>query len=125
MSYDTNNNWSVPLFTATTFSATGATSLVAAPGAGYHIAVDGLRVVPTVDTSSDQDISFRSPDTTTATLMFRSLSTLTDTASWFSADLQTPWVLPTNSALQAVLSITAASTPGAYVEGRYRTVRVP
>jgi len=107
-------------------AATGATSLVAAPATGTQIAVDAIHITYTTDTSSRIDIYLRPTDAAAASGQFRTLSNQTlsaaNNAVAISKELDVPWLLDSATSLQAVLSVTAASTPGAHIAVRYRLV---
>ena len=104
-------------FTGTSINATGATTPVAAQGAGTHIAVYFLRVVLTTSTAGYIETFVREA---TSTAMFRSAAIGTVGAVTLVQALDNPWVLSTNTALQFVSTISAASTPGAELMVGYR-----
>lgn len=108
----------LPEFTSASLAATGATFVVAAPGTGVHVAVDAIRVVITTDTAADHDLFVR--DGVSGNPMFRTISAQTNSAMPLDKELEYPWILSSNTALQFVCSITAQSTPGAMVEVRFR-----
>lgn len=120
--YENSDKFGLPLYAATSFGATGATTLVAAPGTGVSIAVDGLYSFISVDTAGKHDSYFYA-ETITTGIMFRTLQAQTTGAVPLNADLQTPWMLETNSSLRCSMSLTAASTPGLHIAVRYRLVR--
>lgn len=120
--YEGSERFGLPQYAAISMAATGASTLVAAPGAGVSIAVDGLYVFISTDTAGKHDTSFFA-ETTTSGLMFRTFTNQTTSAIPLNVDLETPWLLETNSALKCLLSITAQSTPGIQVTARYRLVR--
>ena len=71
--YEQFQSFALPYWTGTTQAATGATTLVAAPGAGLRIAVDGLRVVITTDTTLRIPFNFYE-NTTTAGMLYREIA---------------------------------------------------
>lgn len=113
-----------PLFaTSSSFSDTGATTLVAAPGAGKAIAVHHLFAVPITTTAGFNDLSFRNNGTTTGIRMWTGNWALSAGSSIVNKDFgQNPWILDPNVGLQAVLSLTAASTPSVTLNVVYRIV---
>ena len=116
--YENRDSFSLPLNTQTTIGGTGATTMVAAPGAGKSIVLDMFRIQFRTDTTADIECFFRGD--TTGSGRFRTLTNLTSTAMPIFVQLEQPWILPSNSVLQFVLSVTAASTPAADIEVTYR-----
>ena len=118
-----------PQYTATTYSTNGATTLVASPGAGVAICVDGIRVTLITDTAGEMESMFRAASLTAASVtaassnpMYRTLYSQTQTTVSLSIEINPPWVLDTITALLFVNSLSAASTGGVAVEIRYRTL---
>lgn len=113
---------SLPLATGLSITATGATSLVAAPGAGRQIAVQTMRVYLMTTTTGQVETAFLD-GTTTATPMFNAIG-ISLGAATLDRDMQaSPWFLATNSALLFRCSVSAASTPTARVEVIYQIVQ--
>ena len=104
----------LPFWTSTTIGATGTTNLVAAPGAGVSLVVLKARVINFTNTTGFVDLQFVENATTTASRL-RSLSS-SIAAAPLDGLAQEPWLLDTNLSLDAVLSVTAASTPSVRVE---------
>ena len=108
---------SLPLYTLTTVTATGATTLVAAPGAGQRIVVHNLRVYLLTNTTSQVESDFNGPGG-----MFFSQGLSIGTAP-LSADLDgSPWALDTNTALTFACTLSAASTPTIRVQVLFQRV---
>ena len=118
--YENFQSFALPYWTGTTQAATGATTLVSAPGAGLRIAVDGLRVVITTDTTLRIPFNFYE-NTTTAGMFYGNQSATNGGVVPLSMDLTTPWLLQTNASLGFVIGA-MASTPGCAIEIRYRSV---
>lgn len=121
---DASSRTGLPLGTATSFVDTGATSLVAAPGAGLAIAVSHLYAIPITTTAGFNDLSFRQNGTTTGLRMFTGAWALSAGSAILNMTFDPPWLLDANQPLVAVLSLTTASTPTVYVNARYQLVRV-
>lgn len=118
-SFESRQGWALPYWTNASQAATGATTLVASPGAGLRIAVDGLRVTISTDTASRIPCWFF--EDTSTIQAFYSNQNLTIGASALNVDLQTPWLLQTNTALGFAIG-SMGSTPGVVVDIRYRVV---
>lgn len=118
-SFDNNNSTSIPDSTATSMGATGATTLVAAPGAGSRLAIDRIRVYLATNTTGLVEMSFR--EGASGSLKYRTYGNSIGTAP-LSVDFTNPWILDTATAFQAVCSVTAASTPTVYIDVSYRIV---
>ena len=97
---------SLPLYTVTTVTATGATTLVAAPGAGQRIVVHGLRVYLLTNTTQLVESEFNG----TPGMFFSQGNSLG--TSPLNIDLTgSPWALADNAALTYACTLSAASTP--------------
>ena len=99
---------SLPKWTSSSISATGATTLVSAPAAGYALAIHHIRVVSETTTSGQVQSVFL--DGTTASVRFWSEG-ISLGADFILRDLVNPWVLDTASALQFACTVSASSTP--------------
>lgn len=121
---DTSNRMGLPLATVTSFVDTGATAAVAAPGAGYAIAVSHIHAMPVTTTAGFNDLSWRQNGTTTGLRMWTGAWALSAGSAIINQTFDPPWVLDANQPLIAVLSLTAASTPTVYINVRYQIVRV-
>lgn len=105
------------LYTSATMAATGATTLVAAPGGDISIVVHSLHVLLNTTTTGRQEVSFR--EGAGGALRYRSHGISLGTII-FQKEFNIPWIIDTNTAFLSVLSITAASTPGAEVTVGFR-----
>lgn len=106
---------SLPLYTSSTISATGATTLVAAPGAGQRLAVHMLRVVLMTTTAGQVQSEFNAS-------MFWNAGFSVGTLP-LDRDLQaSPWALDTDTALTFACTVSAASTPSLRVEVLFQRV---
>lgn len=111
---------SLPRWTASSIGATGATSLVAAPGAGKQIAVQAVRVWGMTNTTGQVQGAFLDGTTTAQRLWHVGISL---GAAFIDRDLQAaPWFLDTNSALQYACTVSASSTPTLFVEVCFQVV---
>ena len=119
-----NNGTGRPLATVTSFVDTGATSLVAAPGAGLAIAVSHVHAMPITTTAGLNDLSFRNNGTTTGLRMFTGAFALSAGSAIINQTFDPPWVLDANVPFMAVLSLTTASTPTVYINVRYQIVKL-
>jgi len=126
-SYETSDRFGLPQFTSTSVGATGSTNVVSAPGAGNALAIDSIRIFISTDTAGENDTFLRASSLTALSVtasssnaMFRTLYSQTQTTLALDTQLSEPWILDTNTALVFALTISAASTPGAQVEVRYR-----
>lgn len=123
--YDLSDRFGYTLHTSSTLAATGATTMVAAPAAGSAIAIDKVRVVFRADTSGRSEV-WLGPTTTVAGAIGLVSGNLTlstgDLSAGFNNTYDPPSILATATALLAVLTHTAASTPGAIVEVDYRII---
>ena len=112
------------LGTVTSFVDTGATTLVAAPGAGYALAVEAIHGMPVTTTTGLNDLSWRQNGTSTGLRMWTGAFALSAGSAITDRTFDPPWVLDANVGLMAVLSLTTASTPTVYINARYRVVRL-
>ena|SRR3990167_3310469 len=112
---------SLPKWTASSIAATGATTLVSAPGAGYAIAVQEVRVVGMTTTTGQVQGAFLDGTTTARRLWHEGLSL---GAVFLDRSMESaPLVLDTNTALQYACTVSAASTPSLFVEVCFQVVR--
>ena len=107
------------VWTTTAIAATGATTLVAAPGTNAALYVDSLRVVSLTTTTALVEFSFG--DTTTVGHFF---GAGTGIGTILDLHFPKPWQLSTNSALSFAATVSAASTPTLRVTVRVRTLRL-
>ena len=114
----------IPLATTTSFVDTGATSLVASPGAGFAIAVSNIHAIPITTTTGLNDLSWRQNGTSTGLRMWTGAFALSAGTVIIDKAFDPPWVLDANQPLVAVLSLTAASTPTVYINVAYRILRL-
>lgn len=110
----------LPRWTSTTMGATGATNLVAAPGAGISIHVFEARYVNFTNTAGFADLRLVEGNTTTASRL-RSLSNSIGAVPLDNIK-NTAFTLDTNASLDAVLSVTAASTPSILIEVGFQLI---
>lgn len=97
---------SLPLYTNTTVTATGATTLVAAPGAGQRLVIHHLRVYLLTNTTQQVESEFNGPPG-----MFFSQGNSIGTMP-LNVDLTaSPWAMDTNTALTFAATLGANSTP--------------
>lgn len=109
---------SMPLHTSSAISATGATTLVSAPGAGKQIAVQAVRVWGMTNTTGQMQGAFFDGSAQRFWHVGISLG-----AALIDRDLQaSPSLWNTNTALQYACTVSAASTPGLFVEVVYQIV---
>ena len=107
-------------FTSTTLGATGASTLVSAPGTNEVLEVFHIHAVNRTNTTGFIELSFR--DGAAGNLMFPQYSQ--SIGLIFDMDLTIPWRLTSAQAMQCVLSVTAASTPSVLVTVGYVTTRI-
>jgi hypothetical protein len=110
----------LPLLTTSTIKATGATTLVAAPGAGKSICV--FMVGGNNQTNSTGYAELALQEGAGGTLRFREYNNSLGTHFMDRNFLETPWILDTNTAFLVVASVTAASSPGAEITVQYRII---
>ena len=119
-----SNRVGLPLATSTSFVDTGATAAVAAPGAGFAIAVSNIHAMPITTTVGLNDLSWRQNGTSTGLRIWTGAFALSAGTAIIDKAFDPPWVLDANQPLVAVLSLTAASTPTVYISVAYRIVRL-
>ena len=105
-------------WTATTMGATGATTLVSAPAAGSSTRILQIQVINQTTTTGFVELGFRDSD---GTAYVRHVSNSLAASQVFEFG-DKPWLLSTAGGLQAVLSVTAASTPSVRIAVQYETV---
>lgn len=120
--YENLSRYGDPLYTSTTMGATGASTLVGAPTAGIAIAIDHVKILITTDTSGLVDAYF-SPAATASSIgrvYTNRTATSANTGLALEKTYDPPVIIGTATALQVMVTISAASTPGASFEVGYR-----
>lgn len=116
MSFLETKYTTLPLFTMPSITATGATSLVAAPGTNLSIVVHSLYATLMTTTTGRSEISFR--EDSNGASQYRSRSTTV--GEILSKEFTIPWILETNTAFVGALSCSGASTPTVEITVGYR-----
>lgn len=106
----------LPDFTMASFSVTGGSTLITAPGAGLALTIYSIYASLLTTTTGRTEVSFA--ENTNGTSQFRVHTTTI--GQCFSKEFSTPWLLDTNTLFQVRLSVTAASTPTVEVTVGYR-----
>lgn len=105
-------------WTNSSFGATGATSLVAAPAAGSSIRINDIIVNNNTNTTAFVQVGFR--EGAGGSIYFYHQSQSIGASQPISLTL--PWLVDTATAFQATCSVTAASTPSVQVAVHYEIV---
>ena len=98
-----------PAYTSTSLGATGATSLVSAPGSNNSLVIDFIHIVNQTNTTGQVEITLR--EGAAGSTHLRTYSFSLGAAPIDQLSLDVPLVVDSNAALQVVCSVTAASTP--------------
>lgn len=107
---------SMPLYTSTAVTATGATTLVDAPAAGSRLVIHRLRVYLLTNTTQQVESQFN------GALFFSQGLSLGTAPLDLNLD-QCPWAMDTATALTFACTLAAASTPTLRVEVLFQRVQ--
>lgn len=119
MSVLLSENCGLPLYTSTTMGATGATTLVSAPAAGQSLLIHSLHVIPQTNTTGYMEVTFR--EGAAGSTHFRTLSNSLGALA-ISRNLDVPITVDTATSWQAIMSVTAASTPSVWIGIGYQVI---
>ena len=116
-------NWQ----TSSTIGATGATTLVTAPGTNQSLLLDSVIVTNKTTTTGIVE-GFINQTTTVGGIYFTSnpfgvAVTGGVPGVILSIDFTVPWILETNAALSFIGSISASSTPALYIFAKGRILK--
>lgn len=113
-----NRYTTLPLFTASTIKATGATNLVSAPTAGKSVVILDVHLNNQTTTTGFQELSLR--EGASGPLLYRAYAQTANQNIYQKSWRDNPWILDTATAFVAVCSVTAASSPGLEITVMYR-----